>query len=141
MQTNKLWLAVVFIFSACASKAQNLELFELKKRCSVEADSYWQKRKNEIISPSSSAINFVTNHYNKKSGLCLLRYDYMIINDKDFKSITVYDVLENKMVSNFLSLTNNITKNYWVRSCKLSDGGKCNSEDEFERDAQRLMSE
>jgi hypothetical protein len=102
MQANKSQIAVVFIFTACASYAQNLELFELKKRCSVEADAYWQKRKNEIMSPATFAVNTVTNHYNKKSGLCLLRYDYLLINDKDFKSISVYDVLENKNISSFL---------------------------------------
>lgn len=33
------------------------------------------------------------------------------------------------------------TNVWWVSVCKLSDGRKCDTEAEFEKDAQRLMSE
>jgi hypothetical protein len=122
------------------SLAQNLELFEIQKRCSLEADLYLQKRK-DILSPSADAIHTITNHYNKKNGWCLLRVQY-IINRLDFsKGISLINVLENKSVSWFVSLTDTNTKKYTTYACKLSNEKKCFSEEEFESDAQKLMSD
>ena len=138
---KKIIFCFIGVFLSIHSGAQNIEIFELQKRCSVEADKYLQRRKDEILSPSKDAVHTITNHYNKKNGWCLMRSQYIVIGLKDFKGISIYNVLENKSVSGFQSLTNDITKKYWVSYCKLSDGNQCSSEEEYERDAQKLMNE
>jgi len=137
---KKLFLIyLISFFSNCY--AQNLEIFELRKRCSLEADRYIQFHGHEILSPSKDVIHTITNHYNKNNGRCLLRIQYTTIGAKDDKVISVYDVIENRKVSTFISGIHDKFKKYWVFLCTLSDGSKCISEQEFEHDAQKLMSE
>ena len=138
---RNIFISILLIGIVVNCSAQNLEIFELQKRCSIEANNYVRLKKDFILSPSDKAIENITNHYNKKNGWCLLKIEHTQIGMKDFKSIGIWNVLENKKISSFFSHTHAQTKQYTVGTCSTLKNKQCSSESEFEKDTESLMTE
>ena len=138
---KKIYILLLLIGIGISCWAQNLEIFELQKRCSIEANNYVRVKKDFILSPSDKAIENISNHYNKKNGWCLLKIEHTEIGMKDFKSITIWNVLENKTIASFLSHTHSQTKQYTVGTCRTINNKQCLSEYEFEKETESLMTE
>jgi len=139
MNKSAYYLAILILSCTGSLHAQTVELFELQKKCAVEAKKYYLENKSDITPPRSGNTVLYEYHYNKKRGLCLLRVYGSNGNFPYFTFDSVLSVLENKSIASYHEGINDKNESK-VMICNY-DGKKCSSSTEFEKIIGNLMFE
>ena len=138
----KLFFLIALIATLETAHAQKNETFEIQRKCSDEATKFYSRKKFELISPNTSAVNYFTIHYNKKTQECLIRVSHHVISGLSYKekSDSIFNVLENKEITSYFA-TENKNSELQLYVCRKINGGKCYNEAEYHSDSDKLMAE
>ena len=132
------WLLLLLLCDSKYTFGQTLEIFELEKKCMIEAKQYFNEHRKELTAQAANEIITTEFHFNKKSSICLLRVKRTPSKSPIFLGDSIHNVLENKLLFMFFKQSDG--KNS-VFTCIRNSSISCTSESEYMLEANRIMSE
>jgi len=141
---NKLKLHIIFVIAIMLSInyssvfAQTIELFELQKKCALEAKKYFIENKKTITSPTTREIITTEYHFNRKKSICLLRVKRTPNSGPFFVGDSIYNVLENKLLTLLYIYPDEKNR---IFTCIIKSEKTCTNEIEYMQEAEQLMSD